>query len=197
MKNIHKIHILTLLLIVTLLVQCKDEPVTPPKPKKEEPNYDSLPPITSEGKNTFGCKVDGKVWIPRVKGHSSQLVPVQISYSSVSKSFHAGCLLWSGDTLSQALVIDLGKGQCKGIGKNYISCDANSTYAYFSDGKREYYNCKQVGIKDTTSYITFTRLDTQNPFIYSGIFDLTLYSYDNVKQEWLSIRITDGRFDVK
>jgi hypothetical protein len=25
---------------------------------------DGLPPATQEGKNTFGCKVDGKVWIP-------------------------------------------------------------------------------------------------------------------------------------
>ena len=27
----------------------------------------TLPPITQEGKNTFGCKVDGEVWVPYYK----------------------------------------------------------------------------------------------------------------------------------
>jgi hypothetical protein len=34
--------------------------------KTEE--IDKLPPITTEGKNTFGCLVNGKAWIPKTDG---------------------------------------------------------------------------------------------------------------------------------
>ena len=38
-----------------------------PTPKEE------LPPITQEGKNTFGCLVNGKVWLPKGYDGTSNL----------------------------------------------------------------------------------------------------------------------------
>ena len=35
-----------------------DHPISPAKP-------DELPPYTETGANTFGMKVDGKVWLPK------------------------------------------------------------------------------------------------------------------------------------
>ncbi len=32
--------------------------------RKYEGPPTELPPITQEGKNTFGCKIDGKIWVP-------------------------------------------------------------------------------------------------------------------------------------
>src|ERR1700733_2066445 len=32
--------------------------------KKSAPPPNILPPMTQEGKNTFGCKINGEVWIP-------------------------------------------------------------------------------------------------------------------------------------
>ena len=41
--------------------------------KKENKNEDQLPPATQTGANTFGCLVNGKVWIP--KGFSGTGTP--------------------------------------------------------------------------------------------------------------------------
>ena len=52
---------LTLILLFTiplLALKCNNDP---------EPNdpIDQLPPITQTGENTFGCLVDGEVWLPK------------------------------------------------------------------------------------------------------------------------------------
>jgi hypothetical protein len=49
---------LILLLTTFFFFSCED-----PDPYKDPDNV-KLPPITMEGKNTFGCKVNGKVWVP-------------------------------------------------------------------------------------------------------------------------------------
>jgi hypothetical protein len=49
--------------LLCLGLACQKQP--PPGP--EVIDYNVLPPITQEGKNTFGCKIDGEVWVPRVE----------------------------------------------------------------------------------------------------------------------------------
>lgn len=45
---------------------CKKE--EPPTPVTPEPiDYTVLPAITQVGANTFGCKVNGEVWVPRIE----------------------------------------------------------------------------------------------------------------------------------
>src|ERR1700730_7257280 len=51
-KIVHKL-ILVCLLILVCGAKCK----------KSMPSL-TLPPITQEGKNTFGCKINGQIWIP-------------------------------------------------------------------------------------------------------------------------------------
>ncbi|MBL0190536.1 MAG: hypothetical protein IPQ18_04090 [Saprospiraceae bacterium] len=34
---------------------------------KKEKMPDALPPITTEGKGTFGCKINGEIWIPKTQ----------------------------------------------------------------------------------------------------------------------------------
>ncbi|MCW3074373.1 MAG: hypothetical protein JWP69_1442 [Flaviaesturariibacter sp.] len=40
---------------------------------KKDKDNDKLPPITQNGANTFGCLVNGKVWLP--KGYSTNGAP--------------------------------------------------------------------------------------------------------------------------
>jgi|AntRauTorckE5430_2_1112549.scaffolds.fasta_scaffold10747_1 hypothetical protein len=56
MKN--KFLLLTWLLAVPLLWGGCDKPNDCPELE--------LPPLTTEGRNTFGCKIDGEVWVPHV-----------------------------------------------------------------------------------------------------------------------------------
>ena len=61
MKN--KCLLLTWLLAVPLLWGGCDKPLFQPnKDNTEEP--EELPPITTTGENTFGCLVNGEVWLP-------------------------------------------------------------------------------------------------------------------------------------
>ena len=48
--------ILCVSILLAFIIQCK----------KSSPSQE-LPPITQDGKNTFGCKVNGQVWIPNIE----------------------------------------------------------------------------------------------------------------------------------
>jgi len=48
---------------------CENPPVPDPEPE--------LPPITHEGKNTFGCLVNGKVWVAEVDGGFGMIHKIQ------------------------------------------------------------------------------------------------------------------------
>ena len=56
MKNITLILLFT---IPLLALKCNKDPEPPIEP------IDQLPPATQTGENTFGCLVDGEVWLPR------------------------------------------------------------------------------------------------------------------------------------
>src|SRR5690606_24956256 len=47
------------LFLIFAMPSCETEPL-----KKNKPPNPILPPITTEGKNTFGCLVDGKPYVP-------------------------------------------------------------------------------------------------------------------------------------
>jgi hypothetical protein len=55
MKRYFNFSVILIVVTSSLLASCELLNIKP-KPK--------LPPITSEGKNTFGCRVNGKVWLP-------------------------------------------------------------------------------------------------------------------------------------
>jgi hypothetical protein len=73
-------HTITLFLLTASFICCSllfhsctktpDEPEPDPTPT---PCTNCLPPITTEGKNTFGCKVNGKIWLPKGGGGSPEL----------------------------------------------------------------------------------------------------------------------------
>lgn len=75
---------LLLLLIAISLFACKIEPL-----KKKNPPEPTLPPITTEGKNTFGCLVDGKLYLPK-KGSTFKSPYVKEYYYSerISTQFY-------------------------------------------------------------------------------------------------------------
>ena len=55
MKNILTI-LVSVAIILSLASSCKKEKMP-----------DALPPITTEGKGTFGCKINGEIWIPKTQ----------------------------------------------------------------------------------------------------------------------------------
>jgi hypothetical protein len=174
-----------LLLTLTLFVLCleysscrKPPDPTPDTPLTEE---DKLPPATQEGKGTFGCLVNGKVWKPKSGG---LLQPgIQPSYNEVNGHFQL--FLKNENSNIRLNVLDFFT-----IGKLNLTKEQS----YFSDTASA---CVSLdGLKEFTDIeggpIIFTTIDLIKGII-SGTFDFT---GKNIECQD-SVIITSGRFDIK
>ncbi len=159
-----------------------------PKDKNDQGNPNAelqLPPITSEGKNTVGCKIDGKIWIPYSKNQFPKIM------ASIDRSANWRFGFWGYQ-------IDNPTNQKGTIGfyLNYINTD---TIFILSNNK--YNNIAYYYPTDSTllttdnnlqNYVQIISFDSINQII-SGTFSFTtLDTITNEKHE-----ITDGRFDLR
>jgi hypothetical protein len=146
-----------------------------PKPKTE---LEKLPPITQEGKNTFGCLVNGKALIVT---NTSQMAAV----------YQAGGLSVSGgnDVNGEFWAVELFVNE---------AISKNSTYNLYNDTnhKGQLYDEKSLCFYFTNSEhqgtITITHFDS-SAFIISGLFQ-----FEAISDQCLGIiKITEGRFDMQ
>lgn len=179
------IFILSLSILLFTSLKCR-------KDKNEAP--DTLPPITQTGANTFGCKVDGKIWAPYAKcgfGNNpcgEMSANVQGANMPNSSPFNIELTIGkeSNNELSFFNVSTYGNNNfpITSVGNKIDSI----SFSFVKSGSIVYRAINGFGINN--SFI-ITKLDTINRII-SGIFDITLY-----KSLLDSVRITEGRFDLK
>lgn len=159
-----------------LLYSCKQDP---------EPQ---LPPETQTGANTFGCMVNGKLWLPSQEDGS----PIINAYLGSSGTFTVAAFIIldrssSGGEEYENIALGL-----KGLNKTgtYYLDERNAYVDYGHDLKKCYY-LNVISGSYYTGKIEITRFDLTNNIV-SGKFEATLKvpSCDTIK-------ITDGRFDVK
>lgn len=162
---------------------CKDtiiiKPFTLPPP--------TLPQITSEGKNTFGCLVNGEIYVPNDYFHyfyyafkdNPQL------YGTLSLRCNR-----DGNNTNSGFLIQL-RNRVFSKGKHYIYTNSN-TKDYLSHVKNNF-DTYQNYTNDSNNFIDLIRLDTVNR-IASGTFQFNLINTNN---DFDTIRITEGRFDCK
>ena len=179
MKNIY---FFSVVLAFLFCASCKkDQPpnVLPP---------DTLPPITQTGANTFGCKINGQVWVPYYPCEDTWwngAVEIQYGFNSPNKNS----------------ILPMGFGM---IAENFTSHSSLiiGTIGTIIYGKGNIIDTLNIGFSNDNGYYTppngdpnnifqITKLDTVNK-IFSGIFSFTLYaSFSD------SVVITDGRFDFQ
>lgn len=162
--------------------------------KKKEKTKEELPPATQEGKNTFGCLIDGKVWLPKNYGAPNwlggSLDLLNFSYYNKKIDVSAKQITKEGNYRS----INIYSKNIKQLGvyKLYVNVErgtnSNSTaYTY-----REANNPSEsiFFINDTvSSSLIVTKLDTINKIISGNFrFNFTL-SNQNVE-------VKDGVFDL-
>ena len=155
---------------------------------------DPLPAATQNGANTFGCKVNGKAWIPDGVGGFARIKAISGGYVGTSISPTPNSVFIS-TYRSDRTKIDLHIQGVNKTGVYELNKSTNILYAelrplnygaYFPDpGKAFATNNKYTGT------VNITRADTVNRIV-SGTFGFTVYDPDS-KQ---TISITDGRFDV-
>lgn len=175
----------------TWLLSCNKDPGGP---TKKDPC--PWPDITTEGLNTFGCKINGKEWVPCVDIYAMVVGLQRIECSlreSDGSNFLSIVLTKSiqeteNDTL-ESLIIGL-----KPLHQGHNLID-NLDYSklhfgqIFESGQSS--KTWEIVDSDFQNYFEITRLDTIHNII-SGMFEFTVVSED--KQD--TLHFTTGRFDV-
>jgi Family of unknown function (DUF6252) len=166
--------------------------------KKKNNNDDELPPLTFEGNNTIGCKMDGTIWVPKgISSGGGVLYPVSGGYYGFP--FYPGTHFRirtndPGNTVEIFLRNYSGSFDIP-VGVYYMNKNTQSLYG--SGEIHSYGICNYNGkefITDSlrTGKIEILKSDRQNGIV-SGRFEFDAYNslQNNV------VKITEGRFDVK
>jgi len=155
---------------------------------------DQLPPITQTGANTFGCLINGKVFIPKDKtgytppgGGRPKGLSVGIGtptyFTMVARNYldiYINIYIPNDTPLEQVYTFKISSGLPSGL-------DApNYPHAYIV-----YNGFKHVTFENSGT-ITFTKADS-NTRVYAGTFEIKTKSETN---ENLIIELTQGRFDI-
>lgn len=175
-----KVAYFIMLVLFPLLMQCQ---------KNDPDPIDQLPPITQEGKNTFGCLLNGKAWTPKGNnGTSNYRVSYDPTYAG--GSFDLRTYRYPDKSDAQ-LYLNIFAFNLSSIG--VYSFDNKKLYGTtYIDGKT---NCRYASRDSlstyTSGYLNITRLDLQKGII-SGTFEFTL-----AEPGCDTIKVTEGRFDKK
>lgn len=171
MKNKSASFLLLSALIITLL--------SSPQCKKDVDELSKLPPITQEGKNTFGCLVNGKAWIPQ--GYDGVFPNIRVTVEPNSLDIRV--YSYKDQVLNEILI---GCTDFKGIGIYNFNNPTQQSFGYITS------NCQIL--RNDTAYRTgnfrITKFDSD---IISGTFECSLF----LRNCGDTIRITHGRFDKK
>lgn len=159
------------------------------KCEKDKPDFNGLPPVTQEGKNTLGFLLNGQPWTPKgFNGTANLSIDFDPGIRNGVFSISAYRIITNNDrsyfgigindsinTLAPQRTYSLGNNSLYGV---YFS-DNNCTFDYFDNTITR------------SGTLTITKLDRTNRII-SGTFNATLS-----KNGCTTISITDGRFDMK
>ncbi|WP_025761424.1 hypothetical protein [Dyadobacter tibetensis] len=181
---------------ITIISSCRKISVDP-----------ELPAATQEGKNTFGCKVDGRIWEP--KG-SFSTPAFDLSYDPT----------WNGGTMSIKAYRSFKENpDINIVTKEFISISLGEVskpgqYSFNTQDSLALGNYTmavqdQTGITEITKVcyydaaedsrsgmLNITKLDMGRGII-SGTFEFTLTKKNPITECNPVLKITEGRFDLK
>jgi len=164
------------LIIFVLISACKKS--SPPT---------SLPSITQEGKNTFGCLINGKVFTPKKRFNSYD--NLRANYSTIDRgTFNMSAP--RSDGVNGEAVFFRSKGLMLAEGQTYkLGGDGINGVMFASYLKTVNFNSTRYDSKDDISgEIIITKLTSK---IISGTF-----SFDAVSSDGVKVEIREGRFDL-
>jgi hypothetical protein len=156
---------------------------------KDEDN-DSLPPETQEGKNTFGCLVNGELWKNgkptfTSRAYGANLLNNKLTIFSVSGASQSEKSIGiSISDVTETKIYSFNSSKNQATYENYV------TSCFYTTDSISY-----------TGTIEFTKLDKTNKIV-SGRFNFVgkkySYPYNQSDESCDSlISITEGRFDLK
>lgn len=156
--------------------------------KKADPHPDVLPPATQEGKNTFGCFLNGKVWVPYTYAlFARKITPVFGSWVSIE------ALHYEDPKASdkQTIVISFLPDRTNPVRTYHMSLDDDAeAFAAYYDRQGCYYYSDPEDIME--GHITITKYDLLEEKVIAGTFKFTLG-----KEDCETLHFADGRFDIR
>lgn len=188
MKNVCMLSVLFLSSVICLSPSCKkhDDTVDP---------LSQLPPATTTGANTFGCLVNGQVFIPHAvanPGNNS----TQCNYIYTNGGYYL-TVAASNDNNSSYIVnvalntnlLAISEGQTLKLENRNVAGKACGLYGFV--------NASIITYQTTTivsGQLHITKFDQTNQII-SGTFNFNAIRTDILNSD--TVHVTDGRFDMK
>ena len=172
----------------------------------------SLPAITSEGKNTFGCKIDGQLFLPKDKGGFSagytevlraQYAHFDYDYYGYKPGYHLSIKAYNALTKKSISITLFSPNEPIISGKTYpivLKADGamSAQYDYSTTTKDPnnpnvyYYNSfDYITTDEYNGEITFNLVDESKKII-SGVFYFNCINPETNETS----EIFDGRFDI-
>lgn len=148
--------------------RCEEEPLT---------ELEKLPPATQEGKNTFGCLVNGKAWVTKTSIDARSFYQsgvLSVSAKVINENFYQGISLNVLDQNIFATEYELG--------------DPPKSFAQLGDLRTS------CGYETSSQYLgklVVVKFDPIN-YIISGAFEFEASSVDCGS----TVKVTNGRFDL-
>ncbi|MEP6583513.1 MAG: DUF6252 family protein [Ginsengibacter sp.] len=148
---------------------------------------EKLPKLTEEGKNTFGCKINGKNWVPHGTGGFGGADPV---YGGFFENINTIYIRAYNDNESVFLyaknIFTTGEYPL-----NFTTTPMPDNLYPENYGMYLIENNSFITTSVYTGKITISNRDTTNKIV-SGTFEFT-----GVDKTGNTTRISDGRFDIK
>jgi hypothetical protein len=158
-----------------------------------------LPEPTAEGAGTFGCRVNGRAWVPRRPFYP---IPeaLYFRFDSVEEYFYISAdRLFIKDSVDQHIYFHIGSplaGDTLWLGTEKDTIRRDIRYASFSDGHlNEYFQTWNEDSLFFSGYVHITSKHLQRDSLtryIAGTFAFTARTKDSTQY----VEITDGRFDV-
>ncbi|MCP1385429.1 DUF6252 family protein [Runella salmonicolor] len=147
-----------------------------------KPKEDLLPAPTTEGLNTFGCKINGKVWIANGirndQGPAAKAIEVEFRELSTTTFY---LFIHTNASTKDRVQLSLPKGM---VGTNLLEYRYDEPFAIYYDDSFRLFTSK-------SGKVVITRLDKVNQIV-SGTFEFE-GEYIVTKEK---VKITEGRFDI-
>ncbi len=172
-----------------------------------------LPAITSEGKNTFGCKIDGETFLPKNNGgfspgYTSVLRAkyryFQYEYYGLEPGYHLAISAYNSLTNKSVRIELAASDEPIVTGETYplvlknngsISAEYSfSTSTQDPDHPNIYYynSFDHITTAEYNGEITFNLVDEENQII-SGVFYFSCFNPETNR----TVEVLNGRFDIQ
>lgn len=144
-----------------------------------------LPEATSDGRNTFGCKINGKVWLANGASNENgpSLKPLEVEFNKLADNRFRLFIVGNANTRDR-VQLALTSGV---VGDNPLKNRYDDPFAVYYDTQSRIFTSMEAN----PGKLVITKLDTVNHII-SGTFHFDAQFIVNKE----IVKVTEGRFDI-